>query len=180
MRSALLFAAMASSLTVLAANDASPEFVFPLIAKYGGVVALPQAAEPPRAATKLVLDIVSDSKPEEVNKGIEAAARYLNLNAQAGLTAKDVTLALVLHGGATKAALDDQAYATQTGAKQNPNLPLIATLRQHGVTVYVCGQSLARNRYPLAQVAADVTVATSALTVNVNKQRDGYAYVAIH
>jgi hypothetical protein len=49
-------------------------------------------------------------------------------------------------------------------------------LKACGVEVFVCGKSLARNRFAADEVAAELTVAVSALTVNVNKQRDGYAH----
>lgn len=157
-----------------------PAFEFPQIAGYGGVVAIQGAAEPPRSGAKIVFDITSDSKPDEVNKGLEGVARYLNLNAQAGLKPSDVKLALVLHGGATKAALDDAAYSKHTSASENPNLKLIRELKTCGVEVFVCGQSLARNRFAASEVTPNLTIAVSALTVNVNKQLDGYAYLAIH
>jgi intracellular sulfur oxidation DsrE/DsrF family protein len=144
------------------------------------VVAIQGAAESPRRGAKIVFDITSDSKPDEVNKGLEAVARYLNLNAQAGLKPNDVQLALVLHGGATKAALGDAAYSKHTSASENPNLKLIHELKTCGVEVFVCGQSLARNKFARADVAGELTVAVSALTVNVNKQQDGYSYLSIH
>lgn len=158
----------------------SPVFLFPQVARFGGVVKTPNAAEPPRHGAKIVFDITADSKPEEVNTGLESVARYLNLNAEAGLQSADVKLALVLHGGATKAALGDKAYAKHTAATKNPNLELIRELKTCGVEVFVCGQSLARNKYASAEVASDVTIAVAALTVNANKQQDGYSYLSIH
>ncbi|MBL9082054.1 MAG: DsrE family protein [Planctomycetales bacterium] len=159
---------------------AEPEFVNPLIKKFGAVAVQPDVAEPPRKGARIVFDITSESKPGEVLKGLESVARYLNLNAQAGNSASDVRLALVVHGGATKAALNDSGYATTTGAASNPNLALVRDLKKHGVEVFVCGQSLARNKYSLADVAPEFKVAASAMTVNVNKQQDGYAYVSLH
>lgn len=157
-----------------------PTLLFPQVARYGGIVRLPDAAESPRRAAKVVFDIKADSKPEEVNRGLESVARYLNLNAAAGFKPSEVKLALVLHGSATKTALEDAAYAKHTSAPKNPNLELIRELKSLGVEVFVCGQSLARNRFARAEVAGDITVAHSAMTVNVNKQLDGYAYLAIH
>ena len=141
---------------------------------------LPNAAEQPRAGAKAVFDITVASEPAEVSKGLESVARYSNLHAQAGRTPSEVKLALVLHGQATKVALKDEAYARITGAKHNPNRELLGKLKEAGVEVYVCGQSLARNKYPAADVTPEVTVAVSAMTVNVNKQMDGYAYLAVH
>ncbi|QDU31309.1 DsrE/DsrF-like family protein [Anatilimnocola aggregata] len=157
-----------------------PSFQFPAVVDYGGVAPLPDAAEQPRAGVKVVFDITPEAKPEDVNKGLETVARYLNLNAQAGHKTSDVRIALVLHGGATKVALSDAAYAQHTGAKHNPNSKLLRELKKCGVEVFVCGQSLARNKFAASEVNPDVTIAVSAMTVNINKQLDGYAYLAIH
>ena len=176
---ALAFAGLAA----VAASGAVADglvFLFPQVARFGGIVRTPDAAEPPLRGAKIVFDITADSKPEELNKGLESVARYLNLNAEAGLKPADATLALVLHGGATKAALGDAGYAKHTAAMKNPNLELIRDLKTYGVEVFVCGQSLARNKYALTEVAGDVTIAVSALTVNANKQQDGYSYLSIH
>ena len=157
-----------------------PDFKFPLIAKYGGVVFMTQAAEPPRAGVKIIFDITAESKAEDVNRGIENVARYLNLNALAGNSPNDVKLALVLHGDATRCALSDEAYSRQTNVMKNPNLPLLRELKTHSVEIYVCGQSMARNQLALSDAAAEVTVAASAMTVNANKQQDGFSYLAVH
>jgi len=162
-----------------AASD-GPNFLFPHVENYGGIVRIPDAAEPPRRGIKIVFDITADSKPEELNKGLESVARYLNLNAEAGFKPTDGTLALVLHGAATKVGLSDEAYAKHTAAAKNPNSDLIHELKAHGVEIFVCGQSLARNRFASAEVAREVFVAVSAMTVNANKQQDGYSYLSIH
>lgn len=172
-----------AGLVFVAANAVvadGPTFTFPQIARFGGIARTPDAAEPPRRGAKIVFDIVADSKPDELNKGLESVARYLNLNSEAGHKPADVKLALVLHGGATKAALVDAAYAKHTSAAKNPNLELIRELKACGIEVFVCGQSLARNKFASADVGGDLTVAVSAMTVNANKQLDGYAYVSIH
>lgn len=176
---ALVLAGLVSVATHRAVAD-GPIFVFPQIARFGGIVRTPAAAELPRRGAKIVFDIVADSKPDELNQGLESVARYLNLNAEAGHKAADLKLSLVLHGSATKAALSDAAYATHTAAAKNPNLELIHELKAFGVEVYVCGQSLARNKFTTADVAGDVSVAVSAMTVIANKQFDGYAYLSIH
>src|SRR5262245_36199751 len=87
-----------------------PELVFPIIPKIGGVVPLPNAAEPPRKGAKVVFDITADAKPGDLNKGLERVARLLNLYGAAGLKASDVKIALVMHGEATKTALSDAVY----------------------------------------------------------------------
>ena len=178
-----VFALMLVGLTAVATHGEvvdGPVFLFPQVARYGGIVQLPAAAEPPRRGAHLVFDITSDSKPDELNRGLESVARYLNLNAEAGFQPAEVKLALVLHGAATKAALNDSAYARHVGATMNPNLDLIHELKACGVEVLVCGQSLARNKFAPGDVAKEVAVAVSAMSVNANKQQDGYSYLSIH
>lgn len=180
MRSWTLVLTALASVAAYGGVAEGPTFHFPQVARFGGIARTPEAAEPPRRGAKIVFDITADGKPDELNKGLESVARYLNLNAEAGHKPTDVKLALVLHGSATKAALGDVAYAKHTAASKNPNLELIHELKARGVEVFVCGQSLARNKLATADVARDVTVAVSAMTVNANKQFDGYAYLSIH
>lgn len=173
-----LMTSMVAALS-LADGKHDPTFEFPQIAGFGGIVQVPGAAEPARRGAKIVFDITADSKPKELNKGLESVARYLNLNAEAGFKPADVKLALVLHGAATIAALNDSAYAKRTAQTKNPNLELIHQLKLCGVEVYVCGQSLARNKFAPKDVADEVTVSVSAMTVNANRQQDGYSYLSI-
>jgi intracellular sulfur oxidation DsrE/DsrF family protein len=153
------------------------DLAYPLVAGHGGVVPLPEAAEQPRAGVKAVFDITADAKPEEVNKGLERIARLLNLYGAAGLTARDVKVAAVFHCPADKAVLSDAAYAARYGVAANPNLPLIRTLKDAGVELFVCGQSLHDLGFDAGEVAGEVPVAASAMLVLANKQTDGYAYI---
>ena len=178
MRIALLIVFTLAATLSAAAEE--PSYSYPLIKGYGGIASQPDAVEQPRAGAKIVFDITVESKPDDVNRGLESVARYLNLNARAGHSPGDVKLALVLHGGATRCALSDDAYSRATGASTNPNTPLFRELRKHGVELFVCGQSLARNKFSSADVSKDLSIAASAMTVNVNKQMDGYAYLSLH
>jgi intracellular sulfur oxidation DsrE/DsrF family protein len=177
---ALLATIVAAALDVGNAAGEKTQFQFPQIAGHGGVVQVPNAVDPPRKGTKIIFDITADSPPDQVHKGLENLARYLNLNAQAGLAPEDVKLAAILHGQATKITLNDEAFARQTQASANPNLELMRQLKQAGVELLVCGQSLARNNFATADATPEVTIAVSAMTANANKQADGYAYIAVH
>ena len=156
------------------------KLAFPIIATHGGVVARPTAAEQPRAGAKVVFDVTVDSKPTEVNKGLDRAARLLNLYGASGLQAKDVSITVVLHGEATKSTLNDAGYKTRFETEQNPNLPLIRELQKAGVEVLVCGQALNYKNFADEEVAPEIQVAAAAMTVVVNRQLDGYAYVPLH
>jgi ubiquinone/menaquinone biosynthesis C-methylase UbiE/intracellular sulfur oxidation DsrE/DsrF family protein len=152
---------------------------FPIISAMGGVVSIPTAAEKPRPGAKIVFDATADAKPGDVNKGLERAARLLNLYGARGLKATDVKIAVVLHGEATKSALNDAFYGPRFGLEKNPNLPLMRELQQAGVEVFVCGQALNYKGFPESAVAKEISIADAALTVIINKQTDGYAYIPI-
>lgn len=154
--------------------------VFPIITTHGGVVVRPTAADQPRTGAKVVFDVTVDSKPTEVNKGLDRAARLLNLYGASGLQAKDVSITVVLHGEATKSTLNDAGYKTRFETEQNPNLPLIRVLQKAGVEVLVCGQALNYKNFADEEVAPEIQVAAAAMTVVVNRQMDGYAYVPLH
>ena len=161
-------------------SAADAKLLFPIIEGYGGIVAVADAVEPPRAGMKVVLDVTSEAKkPEEVNKGLDRAARLLNLYGTAGLKASDISVTVVLHGEATKSVLSDEAWESRLQMKQNPNLPLIRLLQKAGVEVIVCGQALSYKKIEPSEVASDIQVAAAALSVLLNRQADGFAYVPV-
>jgi intracellular sulfur oxidation DsrE/DsrF family protein len=160
-----------------AQTPAVSKLIYPIIPNVGGVVALRHAAEQPRKGAKVVLDITADAKADDVNKGLERAARLLNLYGAAGLKASDVKIALVMHGEATKSALAHAAYKNKVKAEKNPNLGVIADLRKAGAEVFVCGQALAYKGFKESEVADGIKVAVAAATVTINRQADGYSYI---
>lgn len=153
---------------------------FPLVKAHGGIVPTPGAAEPPRQGTKVIFDITAGGKLDKINPGFERIARYLNLSAAHGVMPSGIKITAVLHGGATVCALGDARYAQHAGTKGNPNLPLIRELQKHGVELYVCGQALAREGFVAKDVAQEVPIAVSALSVLVNRQSDGYAFLPVN
>lgn len=172
--------------TALSANPTGqPEFRHPVIKDHGGIVVLPEAAHQPRKNSKVILDITSDSKSGSVIKGFDRAALILNQYSEAGAGMDDgFRMAIILHGPATKSALSHEGYARHTnpyltdkGKTKNPNLELLARLKNAGVEIFVCGQALAHHGMATGDVAPEVQVAVSAATVNINLQMDGYAYI---
>ena len=152
---------------------------YPLVAGAGGVIDVADAVDPPLAGVKVVIDTTAGGAPEAVSKGLDRAARILNLYGAAGMSAKDVQLAVVLHGDATRAALSDEFYASRFGTPSNPNLPLIRQLQELGVEVIVCGQALNYKGFARTTVAKDIPVATAALTAVLNRQMRGFAVLQV-
>ncbi|WP_240928038.1 DsrE family protein [Thalassoroseus pseudoceratinae] len=162
-----------------------PTYEHPVIKDHGGIVVLPEAAHQPKKNSKVLLDITADGKSGSVIKGFDRAALILNQYTEAGAGIDNgFKMAIILHGPATKAALSHKGYAKHTnsylidkGKTNNPNLKLMAKLKEAGVEIFVCGQALAHHGYATDEVASEVKVAVSAATVNINLQMDGYAYI---
>jgi len=159
---------------------AGSKFVFPIVEGYGGVVPLPDAAEQPAKGSKIVFDVTAG--PKEAGRpvpGLERAARLLNLAGACGLKARDLEIAVILHGDATIAALDDASFQAKSKRPHHSGL-LIDRLLASGVKVMVCGQSLHRNGFDPKSVRPGITVAASAVSAVVNLQSRGYAYIPAH
>jgi len=159
---------------------AKPRLAFPLIRNYGGVVVRPTAAEQPRAGAKVVLDVTTNAEADQLNKGLERAARLINLYGAAGLQADDVKIVVVVHGDATRSILSKDAYHGRFEVETNPNLAMIADLREAGVEVFVCGQALGNKGFSDDEVAEGVSIAVSALTLLLNRQAEGYTAIPVH
>jgi intracellular sulfur oxidation DsrE/DsrF family protein len=152
---------------------------FPLIEGYGSVVALPEAEERPRIGGRVVFDTTAAGPAGKVNRGLESAARLVNIYAQEGLTAGRPQIAVILHNNAMPAALADQAHE-RAGGGSNPNRELVERLLAAGVEVWVCGQSLVRGGHALSDVIPGIRVAHSAMIFNINRQQDGWASLGVH
>lgn len=149
---------------------------FPVIEGYGGVFPV-NGEEGPRKGCKVVFDVNGDAKePGQPVPGLERAALLYNLAGRDGIKPAELHLAIVLHGGATKYSLSDDAYKAKFG-KENPNAELIRRLHKAGAKIYVCGQSLVRNGFDAKMTTTEIKVASSALTAVINKQSEGYAYI---
>lgn len=162
------------------ANSATSRFVTPAIPNHGKVVRLPDAAEQPQNGAKICVDLTTGGPREKINAAVEKVARFVNIYAGAGRKPAKARITVVLHGEATAVALNDASYAKRFGTRTNPNLPLVRKLKIAGVEFFVCGQALAHKKFSHAEVSGDVTIAVSALTVSVNRQQRGYAYIPLH
>jgi intracellular sulfur oxidation DsrE/DsrF family protein len=161
------------------ANTSQPDYQHPYIEEHGGIVPLPDAAEQPQPDSKVLIDIKADNGPAKVTKGLDRAALITNQYAVAGhKPPKQFKMTVILHGPATKTALNHEAYAKHTEVEENPNIALLKKLDKAGIEVLVCGQAMAHHRFALDSVTKSVDVAASAATVNINKQMAGYAVIA--
>jgi len=124
---------------------------------------------------RAVMDVAEG--PEDaasLNRGIESAARFLNMHAASGIAPGDMELSLVLHGGAARAALNNAAYR-QRYQTDNPNDGLLRALAEAGVKIYLCGQSASFGGFKADEIHSSITMALSAMTVLTRLQTEGWA-----
>ncbi len=152
---------------------------FPQIEGYGSVVALPEAGERPRIGGRVVFDTTAAAPAGKPNRGLESAARLVNLYAKEGLAASRPQIAVILHFNATPAALVDAAH-DRAGGGSNPNRELVEKLLANGVEVWVCGQSVIRGGHALSDILPGIKVAHSAMVFNLNRQQDGWATLGVY
>lgn len=126
---------------------------------------------------KAIFDVFTDnSKDGKVNPLINTVARYLNMHAAQGVELKNMKVAIILHGRATKSALNNKSYEHKYETI-NPNSKLISELKNAGVEIYVCAQSFLFNGFELKDVSENVKVSLSALTALVEFQNNGYQII---
>jgi intracellular sulfur oxidation DsrE/DsrF family protein len=148
----------------------------PVIDNYGPVFAVPQGSYNLVADQqyKVVMDVgKGPDNPAELNRNIESAARFLNMQARNGTPPENLKMAIVLHGSGARAALNEQAHSEHFSVP-NGSKGLVEALGNAGVDIYICGQTAAYYGFGPNDLLPQVTVAVSAMTVHVRLQQEGY------
>ncbi len=175
---AVCMAVIASFAFALAFSQASGDgWENPVIKNYGHVWPLPHAAfQPEKMKTyKAVFNITATAqRVDQPAPGLTHMGRTFNVFAIGGADLKKLELIAIIHGDATIYAMNDDFYRSQHGTA-NPNTQLFAELTKAGGKVYVCGQAMHDNNYPIDKIAPNVTLALSALAVLVESQDNGFA-----
>ena len=149
----------------------------PTIAGAGRIHPMPEAAyQPdPEATYKVVFNLSRFGvTPSDVSRSLDDVARTVNLYVNAGVPLSHLKFVAIATGKATPIILNDVQYQKLYGVA-NPNLALIAQLREAGVDVAVCAQAMAEHGFRYGWVDAHVTVALSGLTTVIDLQQEGYA-----
>ena len=148
----------------------------PVIDNYGPVFAVPQNSYNlvPDQQYMVVMDVGKGPEdPAELNRSIESAARFLNMQARNGTSPDKLKMAIVLHGSGARAALNEQAHSKHFSVP-NGSKGLVEALGEAGVEIYICGQTAAYYGYGADDLLPQVTMAVSAMTVHVRLQQEGY------
>lgn len=152
----------------------------PLVSEYGGIYEIPEASKRPDPSLKyhLVIDVKGGAEdPVEMNRSLINIARALNLHVLGGVPKENIKVVAVIHAEATPVVLSNEAYQ-QNFDVNNPNDGLIYALKEAGVEIYVCGQSLIARKFTGKPLHPSIVVSISALTVLTEYQLKGYALMS--
>lgn len=151
----------------LAANAGPDDFTAgPAIMDFGKTVQIQDAEDiAPDTVLKVAFDLAKPADAGKINRGLDSAARFINMHRAAGLPSENVNVAIVVHGG---------AYADLMTTEGNANAPLIAALLENGATITLCGQTAAYRDVDTEQLLPGVTLSLSAMTAHAQLQQSGY------
>ncbi len=146
----------------------------PLIKGYGQHTAVDQN-EPVDTSTvfKVAFDVGSQGSSDKVNRSFDSLARFINMHAANGVPAKNLQLALVIHGKAAYDTLSNEAY-DERFMQNNPNHELLEKLMDKGVEVTVCGQTAGFFEIEKDELQDGVIMSLSAMTTHALLQQKGY------
>ena len=164
-----------TSMTAMAAAPVTG----PVVKNFGPVFTPPEGAYnlAPEARYKVSMDVSRTGDfPEDRNRSMESAARFLNMHARNGIEPEKIEFALIVHGPATKDLLNDKAYRLRY-EEPNPNTAMLRELQQAGVKIYLCSQSAAYKKFAWDEFHPAVTIAVSAMTAHVRLQQEGYTLI---
>ncbi|CAM4254469.1 DsrE family protein [Gillisia limnaea] len=128
---------------------------------------------------KVVFDITKASEdPSQLNKYVEAIARFLNMHAEAGKPLNTMDVYVVMHGGAAQTLLKNQFY-NELYNTDNPNIALFEALSDHGVEIILCGQTSKARNISEERRIPEAKISLSAMTALIQLQNDGYRLIRL-
>ena len=169
----LIFAFITLSISL---SGYAQEAKFPIVKGFGGIYEIPDARErpDPTAEYKIIVDLVSAADdPAKINRMVDNVARMINLHGLAGVPEENMKVKVAVHGGAIFSILNDRHYQKLYGI-DNPNLPVYQALKDAGVDIYICGQSLLAREMKTSDVWEEATIALSMLTTLTTYLPQGY------
>ena len=164
MRSSLLLPVLVL-FPCLAQADFSSFTTGPVIKEFGPVADIDTTLPiPTDTLLKHAFDVGEAAADGELNRTLVSAARFINMNARAGIDEGHINVAVVVHG---KAIYDVSGEAPASA-------PLVAALVESGVKIIVCGQTAAYYDVSTSDLLPGVQMALSAMTAHALLQQQGY------
>lgn len=130
----------------------------------------------PNMEYKLLFEVVRnnpDSVIKDINYSLAEIARIINLHVASGIPVKNIKPVIVVHAAALE-AITTNAYYKEHHKVENPNLKIIADLKNIGAKIIACGQAMTFFDVKKEDMLADVKISLTAQTVLSSYQLKGY------
>lgn len=170
-------AALGLSLLLCASASAGPEnfHTGTVFTEFGEVATVDADFVIPKGAKfKVLFDTSVGAEAGGVNRTLNSAARFMNMQAEAGVAEKNMKLAVVFHGKGSFDLTKNAAYSKTYEGAENGNAEIIKALTDKGVRIILCGQSAAYHGIENDDLLPNVEMALSAMTAHALLQQDGY------
>src|ERR1700693_1417437 len=132
----------------------------------------------PSLTYKIVFDVGKASpKIDEVNPTLTFISRFYNTLAKGGVPADRRKFVVVFHQEGTDIALNNAAFKALKDGHDNPNIPLIHSMKQAGVDFRVCGQGVMSRKFDVATINPEIQIDQWAMTTITNLALRGYIRV---
>ena len=129
---------------------------------------------------KVVIDVYDKVKDSSKLAGtFREIGRTYNLNIANGVPKEKLKMAVVVHGWAVYAVLNDEAYEKKYGIK-NPNSEALKAYKNQGIEFYICGQNLGFFNLPQKDLAPEIDISISAKTAFITLDQLGYSYLNVN
>lgn len=172
----ILKAALFSAALLLTNLTFAQSAQFPLVKGFGGIYEVPDATERPNPTLeyKIIVDLSTGAdNPNQISRWVDNIARLMNLHGLAGVPRENMHVKVVVHGGAIFTILNNEEYQKRYQV-DNPNLPAYQALKDAGVDIYVCGQSMHARSLSKSQILPVIEIAHSAMTTITTYVPQGY------
>lgn len=157
------------------AQDMSAFTTGPVFKTFGPHAPVEETMERPADAKyAIAFDLTEPAAEGQRSRGIERAARFINMHVANGVDPANIHIAIVVHGRAALDLLGDEAWAAKGKGESNPSSAMLSEMLDKGVRVILCGQSAAAFGIDNAMLVPGVEMALSAMTAHALLQQQGY------
>ncbi len=132
-----------------------------------------------KSGIKLVWDVRTNLWEAGVGAGLRYPEFWVEKYNSMNINQSDYSVSIVVHDNAGYWVLNDESYNAHTNTTSgNPNKDLINTLMKNGISIELCGTTMANNKWTAANLLPGIKILEKGAYVRITDlQMQGYAYI---
>jgi len=133
----------------------------------------------PSKNIKVVYDIDDNTEAAGIGKGLYYVRGLIEAYKNQGISPKDVTISVVIHGASAFWLLNEEKYQNFTGNPfdVNPNAKVVKDLQEYGVSIEICHVTMKAYGWTAKDILPGVKMVFDAYTRIIDLQQHGYSYI---